>query len=69
MDITFDATTQYLEFKQVYLDKMEIIYVYKGSSSPAYTIDPSDTPQELRENYWNIGLEHLFDIISLTQSI
>ena len=69
MDITFDPTTQYLEFKQVYLDKMEIIYVYKGLSSPAYTIDPGDTPQELRENYWNIGLEHLFDIISLTQSI
>jgi len=26
MDITFDSATQYLEFKQVYLDKMEIIY-------------------------------------------
>jgi len=65
MDITFDSATQYLEFKQVYLDKMEIIYVYKGLSSPAYTIDPSDTSQELRESYWNNGLAYLFDITSL----
>ena len=62
MDITFDPTTQYLEFKKVYLDKMEIIYVYRGSSSPLYTIDPSDTSQELRENYWNNGLSYIFDI-------
>jgi hypothetical protein len=65
MDIIFDSATQYLEFKQVYLDKMEIIYVYKGLSSPTYTIDPSDTSQELRENYWNNGLAYLFDIKSL----
>ena len=65
MDITFDATTQYLEFKQVYLDKMEIIYVYKGSSSPAYTIDPSDTPQELREYYYLNDLDYIFDVVPL----
>ena len=65
MDITFDSTTQYLEFKQVYLDKMEIIYVYKGSSSPAYTIDPSDTPQELREYYYFNELDYIFDILPL----
>lgn len=65
MDITFDPTTQYLEFKQIYLDKMEIIYVYKGNSSPVYTIDPSDTSQELREYYYLNGLDHIFDIVPL----
>ena len=65
MDITFDSTTQYLEFKQIYLDKMEIIYVYKGSSSPTYTIDPSDTPQELREYYYLNGLDYIFDVVPL----
>ena len=65
MDITFDSTTHYLEFKQIYLDKMEIIYVYKGRSSPSYTIDPSDTPQELREYYYLNGLDYIFDVVPL----
>ena len=68
MDITFDPTTQYLEFKQIYLDKMDIICIYQGSLTPTYTIDPSNTPQDLREYYWNLGLTHIFDVISLTQS-
>lgn len=44
---------------------MEIIYVYKGSSSPTYTIDPSDTPQELREYYYLNGLDYIFDVVPL----
>lgn len=65
MDTTFNSATHYLEFKQIYLDKMEIIYIYKGGSSPAYTIDPSDTTQELREYYYFNELDYIFDILPL----
>lgn len=62
MEINFNPQTQYLNFKQIYLDRGETIYVYKGNSIPSYIIDPNTTTQEMMIDFWNQGLVHLFDV-------
>ena len=63
MELNFNPETQYLIFKSVYTDSMELIYVYKGQVSPTYIIDPTTcTPEEMQQ-YWSYGLTYLFDIV------
>ena len=63
MELNFDPETQYLQFKFIYTDTMDIISVYKGQSYPAYVIDPSICTQEEMISYWNEGLFHIFDVL------
>ncbi len=62
MEITFNTENQYLNFKQIYLDSSDTIYVYRGNSTPSFVIDPNTTTQEMMIDFWNQGLEHLFDV-------
>ena len=63
MELNFNPETQYLVFKPVYTDSMELIYIYKGQPYPTYVIDPTTCTQEEMQRYWSYGLTHLFDII------
>ena len=65
MELNFNPETQYLVFKTVYTDSMELIYIYKGQVSPTYIIDPAACTQEEMQQYWSYGLTHLFDIVDL----
>jgi len=60
MDTNFNPETQYLEFKSQFT---EIFFVYQGQSYPAYTIDPTQCTQEEMQQYWELGLIDLFNII------
>jgi hypothetical protein len=62
MDITFNPDTQYLSFKQTYIDMNDVINVYEGGSSPSFIIDPSNQDQDLMIYYWNLGYQNFFDI-------
>jgi hypothetical protein len=63
MELNFNPETQYLVFKPVYTDTLDIISVYQGQPYPAYVIDPSTCTQEEMQQYWGYGLTHLFDIV------
>ena len=63
MELSFNPETQYLMFKPTYLETMDVISIYVGWSSPKYIIDPTICTQEEMQQYWNEGLQHLFDII------
>lgn len=63
MDSDFNPDTQHLTFKQIYTDRAEMIYVYKGEPHPTYTIDPITCTQQEMQNYWTLGLRHLFDVV------
>jgi hypothetical protein len=65
MDINFDRETQRLEFIEVILLDPQIISVYRGGVNPYYTIDPLNTPDDMRIYYFEQGLTYLFDIVSL----
>lgn len=62
MELTFNPENQYLSFKQIYLDSGDIIFIYKGNSTPSFVIDPNITTQEMMIDFWNQGLVHLFDV-------
>ena len=66
MELNFNSETQYLAFKSVYTDSMELISIYNGQSAPKYVIDPTTCTQEEMQQYWNDGLQHLFDIVDKT---
>lgn len=63
MELSFNSETQYLVFKTIYTDTMDIISVYQGQPYPTYVIDPATCTQEEMQQYWNYGLTHLFDIV------
>ena len=63
MESNFNPDTQYLVFKTIYIDRMEIISVYKGQNYPAYVIDPATCTQEEMQHYWADGLTHIFDVV------
>jgi len=63
MELIFNPETQYLVFKTIYTDTMELISVYTGQSYPTYTIDPVTCTQEEMQQYWSYGLTHLFDVV------
>ena len=63
MELSFNSETQYLVFKTIYTDTMDIISVYQGQPYPTYVIDPSICTQEEMQQYWGYGLTHLFDIV------
>ena len=63
MELNFNPETQYLAFKSVYADRMELISIYNGWPSPKYVIDPTTCTQEEMQQYWHEGLQHLFDIV------
>lgn len=63
MELNFNPETQYLVFKTIYTDSMEIISVYRGQSYPTYTIDPATCTQEEMQHYWADGLTHIFDVV------
>ena len=65
METSFDNTTHRLEFKQEILDDPIIIEIYRGGPNPYYTIDPLNTPDDIREYYFYQGLEYIFDIIPI----
>lgn len=62
MDITFNSDTQYLSFKQSYMDMNDVIHVYDGGSSPSLIIDPNNQDQDLMIYYWTLGYKDFFDI-------
>ena len=66
MESSFNPETQYLVFKQIYIDRDETIYIYKGQSYPTYTIDIHTCTQQEMQDYWTLGLIHLFDIVDLS---
>jgi hypothetical protein len=63
MQSNFNPETQYLVFKTIYTDSMEIISVYRGQSYPTYVIDPTTCTQEEMQHYWADGLTHIFDVV------
>ncbi len=63
MESNFNPETQYLVFKTIYTDRMEIISVYQGQTYPAYVIDPATCTQEEMQHYWADGLTHIFDVV------
>lgn len=63
MELNFNPETQYLVFKPLYIETMDIISVYKGQSYPTYVIDPATCTQEEMQQYWNHDLTYLFDIV------
>ena len=63
MEQNFNSELQELAFKLVYTDRMELISIYNGWPAPKYVIDPLTCTQEEMQQYWNEGLQHLFDII------
>ena len=65
MESSFNPETQYLVFKQIYIDRDETIYIYKGQSYPTYTIDIHACTQQEMQDYWTLGLIHLFDVVDL----
>lgn len=65
MELNFNPETQYLLFKPTYLETMDIISVYQGQSYPAYVIDPATCTQQEMQDYWTLGLIHLFDVVDL----
>lgn len=65
MESSFNPETQYLTFKQIYTDRDKIIYVYKGQTYPAYTIDIHTSTQQEMQEYWTLGLTHLFDVVDI----
>jgi len=65
MELNFNPETQYLVFKTVYTDSMELISIYMGWTAPKYVIDPATCTQEEMQHYWADGLTHLFDIVDL----
>jgi len=65
MDISFNPEIQQLIFKPVYTNTMDIISIYTGKNYPEYTIDPSICTQEEMQQYFNLGLTHLFDIVDI----
>lgn len=65
METSFDRTTQRLEFIESILLDPQIISVYRGDVNPYYTIDPLDTPDEMRIYYWEVGLTYLFNIVPI----
>ena len=65
MEQNFNPETQYLIFKQIYIDRAELISIYMGWPAPKYVIDPISCTQEEMHQYWNEGLQHLFDIVDI----
>lgn len=65
METSFDRTTQRLEFIESILLDPQIISVYRGDVNPYYTIDPLNTPDEMRIYYWEVGLTYLFNIVPI----
>ena len=65
METSFDRTTQRLEFIESILLDPQIISVYRGDVNPYYTIDPLNTPDEMRIYYWEVGLTYLFNIVAI----
>lgn len=67
MDITFNPETQYLEFKEIYILKAQMITVFRDGSV-IWTVDPNNTEQSERQNLWNSGLKHIWDVIDITSN-
>lgn len=65
METNFNPETQYLIFKPVYTNTMDIISVYTGQNYPEYVIDPSTCTQEEMQQYWSYGLSHIFDVADI----
>lgn len=63
MELNFNPETQYLVFKTLYTDTMELISIYQGGHIPTYVIDPVTCTQEEMQRYWSYGLTHLFDVV------
>lgn len=63
MELNFNPETQYLVFKTVYTDSMELISIYMGWPAPKYVIDPATCTQEEMQHYWADGLTHIFDVV------
>lgn len=61
MDIIFNPDTQYLNFKQIYLDKGEMITVFKNGNI-IWSVDPNNTTQDMMVYLWNEGLRHIWDV-------
>lgn len=62
MDTIFNPETQYITLKQSYIDLGEVIYIYKGSQSPAFTIDPTNYTYEYLLTIFYDGYIDMFDI-------
>ena len=65
METNFDRETQRLEFIEIILLDPQTISVYRGDVNPYYTIDPLNTPDEMRIYYFEQGLTYLFDIVPI----
>ena len=59
---SFNPETQTIAFKQSVIDSAPI-YVYQGKTFPSLTIDPATATEEMMLQYWEQGMEYLFDII------
>lgn len=65
MDISFDNTTQRLEFIEDILLDPQPINIYEGGPNPSIIIDPLECPDYLREYFFRKGYTYLFNIINI----